>query len=80
MSESFFITVNGQQVRVFAGASVAAAMIMADEPCRRSVVGEPRAPFCGMGICMECRATINGMKHQPTCQILCVPGMEVVTE
>jgi hypothetical protein len=80
MSESFIISVNGRQVRVAEGASVATAMMMANEPCRRSVTGTPRAPFCGMGICMECRATINGVQHQRTCQTLCAPGMEVVTE
>lgn len=79
MSEGFSITVNGQPVRVAAGASVAAAVVMAGEPCRFSVSGEPRGPLCGMGICMECRATVNGVPHQRTCQLLCAPGMDVVT-
>ena len=45
----------------------------------RSVTGEPRGPLCGMGICFECRATIDGMPHQRSCQILCAAGMEVRT-
>ena len=80
MSESFSITVNGHSVQVSEYTSVAAAMMIAGEPCRRSVTGEPRSPLCGMGICLECRATVNGEPHQRTCQILCVPNMEVVTE
>jgi sarcosine oxidase subunit alpha len=32
-----------------------------------------------MGICFECRATVNGKQHTRTCQILCEPAMEVVT-
>lgn len=80
MSDVFSIMVNGREVRVAAGTSVAVAMIMADEPCRRSVRGEPRGPLCGMGICMECRATVNGIPHQRTCQLLCSPAMEVATE
>ena len=80
MSESFSITVNGRQVRVSEGTSVAAAMMMSDEPCRISVRGEPRGPLCGMGICMECRATVNGVRHRRTCQLLCTPATEVVTE
>jgi D-hydroxyproline dehydrogenase subunit gamma len=78
--EEVSITVNGKPVRATTGASVAAAMLMAGEPCRVSVTGEARAPLCGMGICMECRVTVNGVPHQRSCQLLCAPGMEVVTE
>lgn len=73
------ITVNGERVQVPAGTTLAAAMLMAGAPCRRSLSGEPRAPLCGMGICMECRVTVNGVPHQRSCQILCAAGMEVVT-
>ena len=79
MSDRISITINGRLVHVSEGTSVAAAMMMANEPCRISVQGEPRAPLCGMGICMECRATVNGVRHRRTCQILCTPAMEVVT-
>jgi sarcosine oxidase subunit alpha len=79
MSENLSITVNGKQVRVPLGASVAAAVMMANEPCRFSVSGEPRGPLCGMGNCMECRATVNGIPHCRTCQMICASGMEVVT-
>jgi sarcosine oxidase subunit alpha len=79
MSESCSITVNGKQVRVGEGASVAAAIMMAGEPCRFSVSGQPRGPLCGMGICMECRATVDGVPHRRTCQTMCAAGMEVVT-
>ena len=80
LKDTFFITVNGTQVGATSETSVAAAMIMAGEPCRISVSGEPRGPLCGMGICMECRATVNGRKHQRTCQLLCASGMDGVTE
>jgi sarcosine oxidase subunit alpha len=79
MSKDFQITINGRPVWVAEGASVAAAMMMAGEPCRFSVRKEARAPFCGMGICMECRATVNGVLHRRTCQIVCTPEMKVVT-
>jgi hypothetical protein len=80
VNDSFSIIVNGREYRVSAEASGAAAIMMLGEPCRVSVRGEPRGPLCGMGICMECRATVNGVKHQRTCQIMCAPQMEVVTE
>jgi sarcosine oxidase subunit alpha len=58
---------------------VAAAVMMAGEPCRFSVSGEARGPLCGMGICMECRATVNGVAHMRTCLLVCAAGMDVVT-
>ncbi|MGD0736737.1 MAG: (2Fe-2S)-binding protein [Terracidiphilus sp.] len=76
---SFSITINGKPIRVDQNTSIAAAMVMAGEPSRFSVRGAARAPFCGIGICMECRATVNGRLHQRTCQLSCAPGMEVVT-
>jgi len=79
MSESCSITVNGKAVRVPAGASVAAAVTMSGEPCRFSVSGEARGPMCGMGICMECRATVDGVPHRRTCLLVSAEGMEVVT-
>ena len=79
MCEGLWITVNGKKVRVALGTSVAAAVMMAGEPCRFSVSGEARAPLCGMGICMECRATVNGVAHRRTCLLACAAGMEVVT-
>jgi sarcosine oxidase subunit alpha len=33
-----------------------------------------------MGICMECRATVNGVPHSRSCKLTCAPGMTVVTE
>ena len=79
-ADSFIIRVNRIELRVTAETSVAVAMMMAGLPSRISVSGEPRAPLCGMGICMECRATVNGQKHQRTCQLMCAAGMEVETE
>lgn len=79
MSQGVSITVNGRAVQVAEGTSVAAAMMMANEPCRFSAQWEPRTPFCGMGICMECRATVNGVPQRRTCQLVCTPDMEVVT-
>jgi len=74
------ITINGKPVRVAEGTSVAAALLMAGVPSRHSVHGAARGPFCGMGVCMECRATVNGIAHSLTCQTTCEPGMEVVTQ
>lgn len=69
--------INGQQVSVPAGCSVAAALAMAGNGITRtSVSGEPRAPLCGMGICQECRVSINGV-HRLACQTTCSADMRV---
>ena len=79
-STSVTLTVNGSPVSVGAGATVAVAVAIAGQACRTSVSGEPRGPLCGMGICYECRVSINGTPHCRSCQILCEPGMEVRTD
>jgi len=73
------LLVNNLPVCVAPGTTVASAILIAGIPTRRSVTGEPRGPLCGMGICFECRATINGAMHQRSCQVLCAEGMEIRT-
>jgi aerobic-type carbon monoxide dehydrogenase small subunit (CoxS/CutS family) len=78
---AFQITINRKPVIVTAGTSVAAALLNAGAVIfRRSVTGEPRLPLCGMGICLECRVTIDGRPHQKSCQLPVQPGMEVLTD
>jgi D-hydroxyproline dehydrogenase subunit gamma len=81
MTDPVTLTVNGVAVTVEAGSMVSAAVALAGAPhFRRSVSGEPRAPLCGMGICFECRVTIDGRPHVRSCQLPAAPGMEVRTD
>lgn len=70
------LTINGKAVTVPAGTSVAAAVMRAGEVAFR----KDRGPLCGMGICFECRVTLNGRPHERSCQTVCQPGMEVSTD
>jgi aerobic-type carbon monoxide dehydrogenase small subunit (CoxS/CutS family) len=79
MSSAITVRVNGSPVAVPTGAVAAVAVLAAGLPCRTSVTGEPRAPLCGMGICFECRVTINGEAHVKSCQVVCEDGMEIRT-
>jgi sarcosine oxidase subunit alpha len=78
------VRANGAEVSVPFGATIAAAVYrtFGEEAgrFRRSVSGEPRGPLCGMGICYECRVTIDGRPHARSCQILCAEGMDVKTD
>jgi sarcosine oxidase subunit alpha len=80
MPETVRIWINGTPVTMEAQSMVSAALLKAGVPCRRSVTGEPRTALCGVGICFECRATVNGVLHRRTCQLLCREGMVVESE
>jgi len=81
MSNPITVQVNGKPVSVVTGTIVAAAIAMnGTTGFRKSVTSKFRGPLCGMGICMECRVTINGRKHCRSCQVLCEPGMEIRTD
>ena len=81
MPETITLSVNGRPVAVPTGAMVSAAVALAGfTGFRESVTGEPRGPLCGMGICFECRVTVNGRAHVRSCQLPCEPGMEVRTD
>lgn len=74
------VEVNGERVMLPQGAVVAAALLKAGVVCRVSVSGEQRTAMCGMGICFECRAMVDGVAHQRTCQMVCREGMRVETQ
>ncbi|AYZ32494.1 (2Fe-2S)-binding protein [Serratia sp. FDAARGOS_506] len=71
------LSIDGEPCRVPVGISVAAALSLCGEDrCRLSISHQPRAPFCGMGVCQECRVTINGLRRL-ACQTLCQAGMRI---
>ena len=73
------IELDGTQHTVPAGLTVVAALsLLAEGITRRSVQGAPRAAYCGMGVCQECRVLVNGQRRL-ACQTLCAAGMVVQT-
>jgi sarcosine oxidase subunit alpha len=80
MPNTFKLTIDGRKLEVPAGTTVAAAILANQSGFRRSVKGDLRGPLCGMGVCFECRATINRRSQQRTCQILCEDGMAINTD
>ena len=80
MSSEISLRIDGGVVRVKAGSSVAAALRVAGGTgiARSSVSGQARAPFCGMGVCQECRVQIDG-RRMLACQTVCAEGMQVET-
>lgn len=80
MDKLLRITIDGRSCEVPQGITVAAALAHAGSGItRHSVDATPRAPFCGMGICQECRVTVDGRAHNLACQTLCGQGMIIST-
>ncbi|GAB7526314.1 2Fe-2S iron-sulfur cluster-binding protein [Paraburkholderia sp. 2C] len=75
------VTVNGHVVTVPSGSTVAAALAAhaGIAGTRASVSGMPRTALCGMGVCQECRVTVDGIGHVLACQTLCREGQTIET-
>ena len=74
------LRVDGRDVDADPTMTVAAALLNAGVlGVRTSVGGERRGPLCAMGICHECRVTIDGLPHRRACLVRCRDGMRVDT-
>lgn len=73
------VRLNGQPIRVKAGSSVLSALQNAgSRELRRSLSGEARGPLCGMGVCFECRVSVNGVPVR-SCQTPVQAGQRIET-
>jgi succinate dehydrogenase/fumarate reductase-like Fe-S protein len=71
------LTVDAVAVSVASGSTLAVALAACAQPyARSSVSGQLRSTFCGMGVCQECRVTVDGVRRL-ACQTLCEAGMQV---
>lgn len=74
------VTIDGDFREVAAGITVAAALAVSGvRTTRTSVNGKSRGPLCGMGVCQECRVTIDGRAHVLACLTLCRDGQSIET-
>jgi aerobic-type carbon monoxide dehydrogenase small subunit (CoxS/CutS family) len=81
MSTTVRIAVNGAPLQVPEGVSLAAALLNAGySSFRTSLSGEARAPICGMGICFECRVTVDGVTGRRACLESVREGMQVAID
>ena len=75
------ITVDGVPIKAYQGETVA-GVLLADgrRAWRRTESGQPRGLFCGMGICFDCLATVDGVSNVRACITPVADGMVVETE
>jgi predicted molibdopterin-dependent oxidoreductase YjgC len=73
------VFVEGAPLRVPAGASAAAAVLLAGVFRIREtpVSGAPRLPYCMMGACFDCLAEIDGVANRQACMVAVAPGMRI---
>ena len=76
------VTVDGERIAARSGDTVAAVMLLSGARATRvsPVSGEPRAPYCMMGVCFECLVTIDGVGNRQGCIIRVVEGMRIETQ
>lgn len=80
MPQTVRIYLNGRELAVPAGTMLAAALFTAEQfTFRKSERGEPRGALCGMGICFECRVTIDQQPNCRSCQVIVRDGMVIET-
>ena len=79
---TFTIELDGQVIEVEPGQTVAAALIAAGvRSWRRTRVDDrPRGVFCGIGVCFDCLATINGRPNLRACLVEAASGDVVTTQ
>lgn len=76
------LLVDGVSCVAYAGETVHAVLLATGIRALRvsRKTGEPRGFFCGMGVCYECRVTINGVPDQRACMALAADGMQIETK
>lgn len=82
MTGDLTLAIDGEDHVVPAGLSVAAALrlVAPERPLRLSHrSGEPRAMFCGMGVCFDCLVVIDGVRDVRACMTTVKAGMRIET-
>ena len=75
------LRVDGRPLAARHGETVAAALIAGGISAfrRTPTRGEPRAPYCMMGVCFDCLVTIDGVANRQACLVVVRDGMEIAT-
>ena len=78
-SEQISVHIDGTEVKVTPGETVAAALLSQQTETFRTtpISGANRAPYCMMGVCFECLVEIDGLAGQQACLTTVQPGMKI---
>lgn len=78
-SETLTVFVDGVPAEAAAGEYAAAVLLRTAPHIARHtpLSASPRAPFCMMGVCTDCAATVDGVTSVLTCQTVVAEGMQI---
>lgn len=78
----FTVSVDDRDVPALPGQTIAAVLWQAGISSWRRTRGNgrPRGVFCGIGVCFDCLATVNGRPNQRACLLPARPGDVVRTQ
>jgi D-hydroxyproline dehydrogenase subunit gamma len=72
------LLLDGEPVEAYEGETVATVLLARGEiATRRTVKGEPRGVFCGMGVCWDCLVVVDGVPNTRACMTWVRDGMRV---
>jgi predicted molibdopterin-dependent oxidoreductase YjgC len=79
------LKVNGRPVKAFSGETLLAVffaegIISLRYMFKKNTPETAAGGFCGMGVCQECRVTIDGVADRRACMTEVREGMEVVID
>lgn len=76
---SFHVHIDGVETVARPGDTVAAILLRTTPHIARHtpVKETPRAPFCLMGVCFDCLATVDDETSVQTCLVEARPGMRI---
>jgi hypothetical protein len=72
------VLVDGRPVTAYDGETVATVLTAEGEPAiRRTRNGSPRGVFCGIGVCFDCLAVVDGVPNTRACVTFVREGMTI---
>ena len=76
------IKINGKETSACQGDTVLASLVACGHKILKKSrkLNENRGPLCGMGVCYECRISINGDPNQRACMAEVEDGMVILTD
>ena len=81
LPEEFDIEVDGEKMPARRGQTIAAAILASGRRTfRKTRHHAPRGPYCGIGLCYECRMRVAGVPNVRTCVTFAEPGCRVETQ
>ncbi len=80
-TQAISFSVDGEPCAAYPGDTIAAALYACGiRAWRRARSGEARGLLCGMGVCLDCLVTVDGVPNQRACQVEVRAGMAVMTD